>query len=237
MDFTASMQRNPIVASVNDLGRLDAALQSPCEIIFLLKGDIFSIPDVVGRIHQADKRVYVHFDLMEGFSREQVALRYLKEKANPDGIITTRVNLIKFAKEFEFSTIQRVFMLDSLSVETAIKSVKSTRPHAIELLPGITPGGKAGKPGNPDTAYCRRPIESKGYPRHITGGAVGISTTKEELSTYRACSNTGGDVMDKYVLALDQGTTSSRAILFDRKGSIVALAQKNSSRFIPTPAG
>jgi glycerol uptake operon antiterminator len=183
VDFTASMQRNPIVASVNDLGRLDAALQSPCEIIFLLKGDIFSIPDVVGRIHQADKRVYVHFDLMEGFSREQVALRYLKEKANPDGIITTRVNLIKFAKEFEFSTIQRVFMLDSLSVETAIKSVKSTRPHAIELLPGIIP--RVVKRVSQETQIpliAGGLIESKeDILATLQAGAVGISTTKEEL--------------------------------------------------------
>ena len=30
----------------------------------------------------------------------------------------------------------------------------------------------------------------------------------------------------KYILALDQGTTSSRAILFDKAGSIVAVEQK-----------
>ena len=30
----------------------------------------------------------------------------------------------------------------------------------------------------------------------------------------------------KYVLALDQGTTSSRAILFDRNGGIVNISQK-----------
>ncbi|MCL2231200.1 MAG: FGGY family carbohydrate kinase, partial [Treponema sp.] len=32
--------------------------------------------------------------------------------------------------------------------------------------------------------------------------------------------------MSKYILALDQGTTSSRAILFDRKQNIVAVEQK-----------
>ena len=30
--------------------------------------------------------------------------------------------------------------------------------------------------------------------------------------------------MSKYILALDQGTTSSRAILFDKKQNIVGLA-------------
>ncbi|MFP5237357.1 MAG: glycerol kinase GlpK [Acidobacteriota bacterium] len=36
-----------------------------------------------------------------------------------------------------------------------------------------------------------------------------------------------------YVLALDQGTTSSRAILFDQKGGIAAVAQKEFQQFYP----
>src|SRR5206468_5856006 len=36
-----------------------------------------------------------------------------------------------------------------------------------------------------------------------------------------------------YILALDQGTTSSRAILFDREGSIRATAQKEFAQIFP----
>ena len=39
----------------------------------------------------------------------------------------------------------------------------------------------------------------------------------------------------KYILALDQGTTSSRAILFDHAGSIVAVAQKEFPQIFPKP--
>jgi glycerol kinase len=41
--------------------------------------------------------------------------------------------------------------------------------------------------------------------------------------------------MPKYVLALDQGTTSSRAIVFDRRGSLVASAQKEFRQIFPHP--
>jgi len=41
--------------------------------------------------------------------------------------------------------------------------------------------------------------------------------------------------MEKYVLALDQGTTSSRSIVFDRKGSIKAIAQKEFLQIYPQP--
>lgn len=41
--------------------------------------------------------------------------------------------------------------------------------------------------------------------------------------------------MDKYILALDQGTTSSRAILFNKKGEIVHIAQKEFTQYFPQP--
>ena len=39
--------------------------------------------------------------------------------------------------------------------------------------------------------------------------------------------------MEKYILALDQGTTSSRAIIFDHAGHIVSLAQKEFTQIFP----
>ena len=41
--------------------------------------------------------------------------------------------------------------------------------------------------------------------------------------------------MSKYVLALDQGTTSSRAIVFDRRGMPVATAQQEFRQIFPQP--
>ena len=41
--------------------------------------------------------------------------------------------------------------------------------------------------------------------------------------------------MKKYILTLDQGTTSSRAILFNENGKIASLAQKEFTQFYPKP--
>ncbi|MCM4162329.1 MULTISPECIES: glycerol kinase GlpK [unclassified Arenibacter] len=41
--------------------------------------------------------------------------------------------------------------------------------------------------------------------------------------------------MEKYILALDQGTTSSRAVIFDQKGDIVSIAQKEFTQYFPKP--
>ncbi|MCL5045486.1 MAG: glycerol kinase GlpK [Actinobacteria bacterium] len=41
--------------------------------------------------------------------------------------------------------------------------------------------------------------------------------------------------MSRYILALDQGTTSSRAILFDRDGSVIHMKSKEFSQIYPKP--
>ena len=41
--------------------------------------------------------------------------------------------------------------------------------------------------------------------------------------------------MKQYILALDQGTTSSRAIIFDKLGAVIAVAQKEFTQIFPKP--
>jgi glycerol kinase len=41
--------------------------------------------------------------------------------------------------------------------------------------------------------------------------------------------------MEKYILAFDQGTTSSRAIVFDKTGNILSLAQREFTQLYPQP--
>ena len=48
-------------------------------------------------------------------------------------------------------------------------------------------------------------------------------------------SFTGRTDMEKFILALDQGTTSSRAIIFDRDAKIKAIAQKEFEQYYPQP--
>ncbi|MFR3424717.1 MAG: FGGY family carbohydrate kinase [Lachnospiraceae bacterium] len=41
--------------------------------------------------------------------------------------------------------------------------------------------------------------------------------------------------MQNYIMALDQGTTSSRCILFDRQGNICSMAQMEFTQIFPKP--
>lgn len=38
---------------------------------------------------------------------------------------------------------------------------------------------------------------------------------------------------EKYIMAIDQGTTSSRAIIFDKKGNKIGSSQKEFTQYFP----
>jgi glycerol uptake operon antiterminator len=182
-NFFSKIHLNPIIAAVNHIDNLDKALKSPCEIIFLLSGSIFNLGDMVRRVKEVGKNVYVHIDLLDGFSRDTTALKYISGNIRPDGIITTKANLIKHAKDMNMFTIQRLFMLDSLSLETGIKSIKATRPDAVEILPGVM-----GKITKIIYAETRKPVITGGLIRDkedvinsLKAGAIGISTSIEDI--------------------------------------------------------
>lgn len=137
--FRNKMQKNPVIAAVKDITKLDEAINSKSEIIFLLCGNIFNLGDAVKKAKEKDKLIFIHIDLIDGFSKDATALKYINEKICPDGIISTKNNQLKVAKELGLLTVQRLFIIDSLSIETTVKTSALINPDAIEILPGIMP--------------------------------------------------------------------------------------------------
>lgn len=137
--FRKRMEINPVICAVKDVNNIDEALESDSEIIFCLCGNIFNLPDIVSKVKNRGKLIFIHIDLIEGFSKDATALKYINEKIKPDGIISTKNNLLKVAKELGLLTVQRLFIIDSLSIETTVKTSSTINPDAIEILPGIMP--------------------------------------------------------------------------------------------------
>jgi glycerol kinase len=64
---------------------------------------------------------------------------------------------------------------------------------------------------------------------------AGYAASSIAGSCIRALATFMGDASMPYILALDQGTTSSRAIIFDQSGNIVSVAQKEFEQIFPQP--
>ena len=138
-DFYKRISDNPVIASVYELDNLDCALDSPCEIIFLLTGNIFNLKQISNRIRSKNKGLYICVDSIDGFSKDTWGLEYIIKNISPDGIISSKQNLISLSKDMGVFTIQRLLISDSYSLKQGLFSLKKNRPHAVELLPGIIP--------------------------------------------------------------------------------------------------
>ena len=139
-EFINKIEINPIIAAVKKDEGLATALTEDVEIIFVLYGDICTIPGIVKKIKQAGKVAMVHVDLITGLNNSKdVCLDFIKNNTEADGIITTKSNLIAHAKELELNTVLRYFILDSMALQNIEKQAKSSgvRPDIIEFLPGI----------------------------------------------------------------------------------------------------
>ena len=181
--FSDKMKENPIIAGIKDLSKLDDALESDCQIIFLLCGTIFNLKEITKKIKDAGKLVFIHVDLVEGFSRDATALKYINEEIKPDGIISTKNSQLKVAKSLGLLTVQRIFIIDSLSIDTAIKASQMIEPDAIEIMPGIMPRITKQLSSSLDV-----PVIVGGLISHeeeitnaVSSGALGVSTSCKNL--------------------------------------------------------
>ena len=126
----------PIIAAVKNDADLEAALSSEVQTIFLLKSNIMEIEAIAHRTHECEKLLFVHVDFVDGLSKDAAGVRYLSTK-NIDGIVSTRTGIICAAKEAGIPCIQRFFMVDSRSVDTALESLRQSKADMIELMPAL----------------------------------------------------------------------------------------------------
>ncbi len=126
----------PIIAAVRSEQTLEAALSSEVQTVFLLKSNIMEIEAMARRTHECGKLLFIHVDFVDGLSKDAAGIRYLSTKGI-DGIISTRTGIISAAKEAGIPCIQRFFMVDSRSVDTALESLRQSKADMIELMPAL----------------------------------------------------------------------------------------------------
>lgn len=130
---------SPVIAAVKDDAGLDAALQSECGAVFLLYGSAAGVCTQVDKVRAAGKLAIVHIDLIDGLSGREAAVDALKALCHPHGLISTKPAVIRRARHLGLVTVQRAFLLDSMSVENLSAQLAVGKPDFLEVLPGIVP--------------------------------------------------------------------------------------------------
>ena len=137
--FRVILEDCPVIAAVKDETGLKECLYSEIQIIFLLFGDICSVGRYVEIAKSAGKMVFVHMDLINGLGNKEVAVDFIREHTGVDGIISTKPQLVKRAKELGLFGILRIFVIDSMAFGNIEKQCASLVPDAVEILPGLMP--------------------------------------------------------------------------------------------------
>ena len=151
-----ALQRNPIIAAVRDDEGLAQCLRTDIQTVFVLYGDICNISEIVRQIKDAGK--------ISGLAAKEISVDFLRRSTQADGVISTRANMIQRAKELNMIAILRVFLIDSMALDSAL-SAKNLKPDAIDILPGLMP------------SMLRKVRQLTGLPI-LTGGLI---TEKKEV--------------------------------------------------------
>ncbi len=175
-----TLEQNPIIAAVTDIG-FDAALDSPAKIIFYLKSSILTVSERIATAHRNDKLIFVHIDLADGIACDREGICYLKQ-LGVDGIISTRVRMIKLAREFGLLTVQRFFAYDSQGLESIKDMIESASPDLMEIMPGVILKVIKRFSNGSIPVIAGGLIETKAeVTSAISNGAIAVSTGKREL--------------------------------------------------------
>ena len=136
--FTDRLIRHPIIAAVRSQTQLELALRSPVRTIFLLAGSIVDLTETCRQIHATDRTCLLHLELIDGLKPDAAGIRFVADRIQPDGIISTRPAAIKQARQAGLLTIQRIFLLDSSALTDGRRHIHSSQPDLVEVLPGIS---------------------------------------------------------------------------------------------------
>lgn len=183
MKMLELLEESPIIAAVKNEEGLEKSLRSDCKVIFILFGTICDIKEIVDKIKECDKVAIVHVDMVSGLAAKDVAVDFIKSNTRADGIISTKPQILKRAKELGLLAIQRTFVVDSIALSTLKKQLELFKPDAVEILPGIMPRILKVVRG-----YSKIPLiaggllaDKKDCMEALEVGADGISATTEML--------------------------------------------------------
>lgn len=182
-DLLQSFEISPIVAAVKDEQGLTRCIESDSQIVFVLFGNINTISGIVKKLKDAGKTVFVHVDLLDGLSPREVTIEFLIKNTCLDGVISTKLPLIKCAKGLGLMTVMRFFVLDNLSLRNVRRKDYYQYADMIEILPGLMP-----KIIRQISDENKKPViagglisEKQDIVTALSAGAVAISSTDEKV--------------------------------------------------------
>ncbi|MGI5900302.1 MAG: glycerol-3-phosphate responsive antiterminator [Christensenellales bacterium] len=172
-----------VIAAVKDEESMEAAARSELPAVFLLGGDIMGLERQVAFLRERGKKVFLHADLAEGIASDLKGIRFIAKRIMPDGLISTRSSLLKHARNEGLLTIQRLFLVDSSSLETGKRMTETSKPDFLEVLPGLVPKAITHLYKSMDVPIIAGGMitQAQDMVQAVRAGAIAVSTSSKNL--------------------------------------------------------
>ena len=186
-EFYDAVEANPVIAAVKSDAGLQAAVEmEEIQVIFVLYGDVCTIPEILERIKAAGKKAMVHIDLIAGLSAKEISVEFIARQTRADGIITTKPALVRRAKELGIFAVLRFFVIDSLAlknIENLEMQCGTSRPDFIEVLPGVMPTvlGRIATVSRIPMIAGGLITEKEDVIAALSAGAIAVSSTNQDV--------------------------------------------------------
>ena len=186
-EFYDAVEANPVIAAVKSDAGLQAAVEmEEIQVIFVLYGDVCTIPEILERIKAAGKKAMVHIDLIAGLSAKEISVEFIARQTRADGIITTKPALVRRAKELGIFAVLRFFVIDSLAlknIENLEMQCGTSRPDFIEVLPGVMPKvlGRIAKVSRIPMIAGGLITEKEDVIAALSAGAIAVSSSNQDV--------------------------------------------------------
>lgn len=184
MNLRKILKEKPVIAALRNPMDVRLDKLSNTTVLFVIGGTIFDLPRLVEQAERFRKVVFVDIDLIKGVGKDAQGVQYLAKESRVQGVITTKSNLIRSARKEGLVSIQRMFVLDSDSLNGALNVIGKSKPDAVEVLPGLI------LPKIVDTIRARTflPIIAGGLITRrseveeiLSSGGTGVSSSSPEL--------------------------------------------------------
>lgn len=186
-EFYDAVEANPVIAAVKSDAGLQAAVEmEEIQVIFVLYGDVCTIPEILEKIKAAGKKAMVHIDLIAGLSAKEISVEFIARQTRADGIITTKPALVRRAKELGIFAVLRFFVIDSLAlknIENLEMQCGTSRPDFIEVLPEVMPKvlGRIAKVSRIPMIAGGLITEKEDVIAALSAGAIAVSSTNQDV--------------------------------------------------------
>src|SRR5690554_4406050 len=131
------IQRQVTIPVVPTMKRLEQFLLTDLSTCLLQDIHISLLADIISALHKNERKALVHIDMINGVASDEYGTEYLCQKLKADGIISSKSKIIEVTKRNKKIAIQRMFLIDSKSVDRGVDMLLRSKPDMVEVMPAI----------------------------------------------------------------------------------------------------